>query len=218
MTGRSCGSLPRHERGDASATRRHVGPELPQKYSAWPAFDARVNQWLATLFSPACVTDTIDQIMAGQQAQTDHAAVQAATARIKDATGKMARYRAALDAGGDPEEIGQWIAEAKVQRLAAEAQVRQATNGTATLTRHQVQAVVEECADVARDLRDADPADIAPAYRKLGLRLTYYPGRNLVRATACPKATNIGKWSVSEGGLEPFAYITAARADPWLSV
>ena len=58
-------------------------------------------------------------------------------------------------------EIGQWIAEAKVQRLAAEAQVRQATNGTATLTRQQVQAVIEGCAEVARDLRDADPADIA---------------------------------------------------------
>jgi hypothetical protein len=25
----------------------------------------------------------------------------------------MARYRAALDAGGDPEEIGKWIADAK---------------------------------------------------------------------------------------------------------
>jgi site-specific DNA recombinase len=141
--------------------------------------------------------------MAGQQAQTDHAAVQAATARIKDAASKMARYRAALDAGGDPEEIGQWIAEAKVQRLAAEAHVRQATNGTATPTRQQVQAVIEECADIARDLRDADPTDTASAYRKLGLRLTYHPGRNLVQATAYPRAANIGKWFVSEGGLEP---------------
>jgi hypothetical protein len=38
----------------------------------------------------------------------------------------------------------------KAQRLAAEAELRQATAGTATLTRQQVQALIEECADVAR--------------------------------------------------------------------
>ena len=41
------------------------------------AFDARVNQWLAGVFAPARLTATIDEIMAGQQAQTNHAAVQA---------------------------------------------------------------------------------------------------------------------------------------------
>jgi hypothetical protein len=62
--------------------------------------------------------------MAGQQAETDHPAKHGALARIEDATGMMARYRAALDAGGDPEEIGKWIAQAKTQRLAAEAELR----------------------------------------------------------------------------------------------
>jgi hypothetical protein len=61
---------------------------------------------LASLPPAVRAAATIDQIMAGQQGQTDHAAVQAATTRIEDATGKMANYRAALDAGGDPEEIG----------------------------------------------------------------------------------------------------------------
>jgi len=78
--------------------------------------------------------------MAGQQAETDHAAAHAAIARIEDATAKMARYRAALDAEGDPEEIGKWIAEAEAQRLGAEAQLRHATRGTAALSRLQVQA------------------------------------------------------------------------------
>ncbi len=59
------------------------------------AFDAQVNDWLATVFAPASLTGTIDQIMAGQQAHTDHVATEAATARIEDATSKMARYRAA---------------------------------------------------------------------------------------------------------------------------
>ena len=29
----------------------------------------------------------------------------------------MTRYRAVLDADGDPEEIGKWITDAKAQRL-----------------------------------------------------------------------------------------------------
>src|SRR5207248_1777946 len=137
---------------------------------------------------------TIDQMIAAQQATGDHAAAQAATDKIADASLKMARYRAALDAGGDPEEIGKWTAEAKAQRLRAEADLRQATS-TATMTRQQIQDLIEECADIAADLHGADPGDMASTYRKLGLRLTYHPERQLVRAAACPKPANIGKWS-----------------------
>jgi site-specific DNA recombinase len=144
------------------------------------------------------VRDTIYQIMAAQQTEADDAAAEAASAKIADADRKLTRYRAALDADGDPEEIGKWISEAKAQRLQAEAERRQAT-----MTRQQVQDLIEECADIAADLRDGDPADMASAYRKVGLRLTYHPARNLVHAAACPQPGNIGKWSVSEGGLEP---------------
>jgi len=78
----------------------------------------------------------------------------------QDANLKMARYRAALDAGGDPEEIGKWTAEAKAQRLKAEAELRQATSKT-TMTRQQIQDLIEECADIAADLRDGDPGEMA---------------------------------------------------------
>src|SRR5215831_6743875 len=44
---------------------------------------------------------------------------------------------------------------------------------------------------------------MASTYRKLGLRLTYHPARNLVQAAACPQPGNIGKWSVSEGRSHP---------------
>ena len=170
-------------------------------YLRQDAFEADVNAWLTTVFTPSRLVGTIDQMMAGQHAEGDHAAAEAATARIADANLKMASYRAALDAGGDPEEIGKWIADTKAQRLQAESDLRQATT-TATLSRQQIQDLIEECADIAKDLRDADPSDMAQAYRKLGLRLTYHPGRQLVSAAACPQPGTIGKWSVSEGGLE----------------
>ncbi len=50
----------------------------------------------------------------------------AATTRqmIADCDAKMARYRAAIDAGGDLEEITGWINEAKAERRLAEAALR----------------------------------------------------------------------------------------------
>jgi site-specific DNA recombinase len=171
-------------------------------YLRQDAFEAEVNGWLATVFAPARLPETIDRMMAGQHDATGTADAEAARAQIEDANLKMARYRAALDVDGDPEEIGKWIAEAKAQRLKAEAELRQATS-KATLTRQQVQDLIKECADIAADMRDADPADMATACQKLGLRLTYQPERQLVSAVACPKPATIGKWFVSEGGLEP---------------
>jgi hypothetical protein len=67
-------------------------------------------------------------MMAGQQTATDNAAAEAATTKIANANLKLARYRAALDAGGDPTEIGKWITEATTQRLRAETDLRQATS------------------------------------------------------------------------------------------
>jgi site-specific DNA recombinase len=186
-------------------------------YLRQDAFEADVDGWLTTVFAPHRLCDTIDQMMADQHAAAADAAAEAATAQIADASLKMARYRAALDAGGDPEEIGKWIADAKAQRLKAETGLRQATSKT-SLTRQQIQALIKECAGIAADLRDAEPGDMAGACRKLGLRLTYHPARQVVRAAACPEPANIGNWSVSEGRLEPLAYITAAGTDPWLSV
>jgi uncharacterized protein YhaN len=169
-------------------------------YLRQDAFEAEVNNWITTVFAPHHLHDTVDQMMAGQQDSADNAAAEAATAKIADANLKMARYRAALDVGGDPEEIGKWIADAKAQRLKAETELRQATSKT-TMTRQQVQELIEQCADIAADLRDAEPGDMASVYRKLGLRLTYHPERQLVRATACPNPRDIGKWFVSEGGF-----------------
>jgi site-specific DNA recombinase len=133
-------------------------------YLRQDAFDTAVNTWLATAFAPARLCNTIDQIMAGQLVHADTTAAQAAMARIEDASVKMARYRAALDAGGDPEEIGKWISEAKVQRRAAEAELCRARR-TAALTRQQVQAVIEQCAYVANDLRGAESAAVPEGHR-----------------------------------------------------
>jgi site-specific DNA recombinase len=52
-------------------------------------------------------------------------------------------------------------------------------------------------------LADAEPQDKADVYQNLGLRLTYDPAKQLVRAEAQLDPHKLGIRSVSEGGLEP---------------
>jgi DNA invertase Pin-like site-specific DNA recombinase len=162
------------------------------------AFSADINDWLSGLFGPGRLHQTIDLIMAAQDSAADDIAAQAAKAKIADASQKMTRYRATIDAGGDPAEIGAWISQAKAQRLQAEADLRKATT-TARLTRHQIDDLIASITDIAATLDKAEPAQLADAYDKLGLRLTYDPAGPIVHATANPRPGNIGNWFVSEG-------------------
>jgi site-specific DNA recombinase len=65
--------------------------------------------------------------------------------------------------------------------------------------------------DIAANLRDADPGDMAAAYRKLGLRLTYHPERQLVTAAACPQPRDVGNWLVSEGRAAAYVHTCHQR-------
>ena len=50
------------------------------------------------------------------------------------------------------------------------------------MTPQEIKSIVETFADIARVLVDADPDDKADIFRQLELRLTYHPGRQLVKA------------------------------------
>lgn len=83
--------------------------------------------------------------------------------------------------------------------MAAQAEIRAAT-GRPQMTRDDIAAIVAALGDLARVVRDADPADKAEIYTQLGLTLTYQPGRRLVEATIQPDLS-MRKGSVSEGRL-----------------
>jgi site-specific DNA recombinase len=166
------------------------------------AFDAEVTGWLTTALAPGRLDETIDHMTAAQAAAEDTTQAEAAKAKMADANLKMARYKAALEVGGDPAEINTWIAEAKAQRLKAQAELAQATTRT-RLTRQQIADRIAQLSDIAAMLHDADPGQMADTYRKLGLRLTYEPDSQILRAAVRPGPEHIGKWLVSEGGLEP---------------
>jgi site-specific DNA recombinase len=114
----------------------------------------------------------------------------------------MARYRAAIDAGGDIEEITQWINTAKTERLHAEAVLRGST-APARMTSAEIQTIVERFASIAAVIRDADPADKAEIYRGLNLMLTYQPGTQTVRAQMHLSADSHGVMVRVRGGTDP---------------
>jgi len=169
------------------------------------AFETEINAWLADLFAPGRLQDTIDQLTAGQSNPADDSAAHAVRVRIDDANRKLAGYRAAIDAGGDPQEIGKWITETKAQRIRAEADLAAAT-AESRLSRLQIEQLVTAMTDAAAMLRDAEPGQLADTYGKIGLCLTYHPERQIVHAAAHPKPGNIGKWFVSEGRVAAYVH------------
>jgi site-specific DNA recombinase len=164
----------------------------------------QVDDWFAEIFAPANLDATLDTLTR-QAAQLDdpaaRARAEAASARIADYDAQISRYRASLDAGGDPGVIGPWIAETQAKKVTAQAEIRTVT-GRRQLNRDDIAAVVAAFADLAQVIREADPADKAELYAQLKLTLTYRPDQRLVEATVKP-GLDMRKGFVSEGGLEP---------------
>jgi len=102
----------------------------------------QVDDWFAEIFAPANLDATLDTL-AGQAAQFDdpaaRARAEAARARIAECDGQISRYRASLDAGGDPAVIGSWIAETQAEKVTAQAEIRTAT-GRRQLSRDDLEA------------------------------------------------------------------------------
>ncbi|MEP7026011.1 MAG: zinc ribbon domain-containing protein [Actinomycetota bacterium] len=69
------------------------------------AFETEVTGWLAGIFAPSRLPETIDQMVSAQQDRGGDAAAEAIRARIADASIKMDRYKAAIGAGADPTEV-----------------------------------------------------------------------------------------------------------------
>jgi hypothetical protein len=85
---------------------------------------------------------------------------------------KLAQYRVALDSGADP-AVGQWSAEIKARKLAADPRVRAATGtrpGPERMTKEQIAATVTAISDLMQALRYATTEDKAELYAGLKAR------------------------------------------------
>ena len=144
-----------------------------------------LDKWLFRKFDARYLAQTIDELTTAAKlppAPVDGPNGKAA-ARIADCDRKLAGYRAALDAGGDPAVVSRWINETTAERARLAARTRPVTP-RAPMTGEQIAFIVTALDDILAVLRDADPADKAEIYSQLGLRLTYQPGQRIVRAEA----------------------------------
>ena len=95
---------------------------------------------------------------------------------LRDCDAKLARYRAALDAGADPAVVTGWISQVQAERTAAEALLSGTNPGKSSrrMTAEEIATLVGQLDDILAVLAQADPADKAEVYHQLGLRLTWH--------------------------------------------
>ena len=80
-----------------------------------------LDAWLAKTLDPAHLPATLDDLASAQQREE---APEALRDQIRDCSRQLAKYRAALDADGDPAVVGPWITETQARKLAAESRLR----------------------------------------------------------------------------------------------
>jgi site-specific DNA recombinase len=156
---------------------------------------------LAWALAPDRRADTI-AAMAEHQAElaTHHHLIQA-RAQLATCDTKLARHRAALEAGADPTIVAGWLAEVEQDRQHWLAVLdRPGPEAAPSMSRDEIADLVEELGGLVAVLPEADPADRSAIYQQLGLRLVYHPQEHSVRIQAQPESTAYGKTVCVRGG------------------
>ena len=162
---------------------RHPGNVYLREADILPAID----KWLSVIFAPHRLTQTIREMQAAQApaaAPGPAAASEDTRAIIADCDARLARYQATLDAGADPQAVAEWTRQVKAERAAALARDASQTRRQASrqLTEDDIRALITALGNLRDVIRDAGPAEKAAIYDQLGLKVTYMPGEDKIRA------------------------------------
>src|SRR5712691_239532 len=155
---------------------RHPGNVYLREADVLPAIDG----WLAVIFAPHRLAQTIREMQAAQPSAATGPAEPDEDTRVVIAgcDARLARYQAALDAGADPQAVAEWTRQVKAERAAALArdasQPRQPAFGR--LTEDDVRALIAGLGDLRAVVRGAEPAVKAAIYEQMRLKVTYLPG------------------------------------------
>jgi hypothetical protein len=124
----------------AVAAEQHAKTIYVKEASIVPALDS----WLGELFTDEHLDSTCAALAASSGPRPEDEAHDRATRRkIKECDNMFANYRKALDAGGDPTVISNWIAEIQLERKAAELDLRR-KHGDGRMTRDEIRSLVEQ--------------------------------------------------------------------------
>jgi site-specific DNA recombinase len=158
----------------------------------------KLDEWIATRFDPAHLDATCEDLaIAGGATEADHARIDAAKRKLADCDSRLAKYRAALDAGADPAVVAGWMAQVQGERLKAEREIGRA-QPAGQFTKEQVRSLVTSLKVIAALLATADPKLKAEVYGELGISVTHDHDRRVIRLESRPQTP----WArVSVGGL-----------------
>jgi hypothetical protein len=173
--------------------RQHNISHPPMLYLREDAIADAVDRFLHEELGERTLSTTLRRLADAQhrQAQAEHHADTAAEElrrTIDDCDTQINRYRAALDAGGDPPLIAEWIRETTAMRKTAQARLGLASGTPTRMSEAQIQTIVEALGGLLGLLRNAEPSDRAEIYTRVGLQMTYQPGSETVLAQVTSKS------------------------------
>ena len=151
------------------------------------ALTPAIDSWLAQLFNDDHIDDTcaaLEDNFGPDPAQQNR--LTAARKKLAECDDKLAKYRQALEAGTDPTIVGEWIAEVKLARKAAEIALRPKTSDR-RLTKVEIKQLVTQLKGIVAILANADPEDRKAVYSELNLAIVYHDNGRM-QVTAGPDA------------------------------
>ncbi|MEV4218809.1 recombinase family protein [Nonomuraea sp. NPDC049725] len=184
-----CGVCARRMEASWNNGRTHYRCKFPTKYALANKIEhprtvyvredhilGELDTWLCQVFAPVNLRRTVEILLEARDREADRIAIETAKRTVDDCDRRMARYRSTLDAGGDPEEIGRWMAETRAERLKAEGSLR-AVNRKKDTTEKEVMELIPGLAEMTQVLKAADPADRNELYTQMGLHFIYEESR-----------------------------------------
>ncbi|OJF10745.1 recombinase family protein [Couchioplanes caeruleus] len=167
--------------------RQHEIAHPPVLYVRQESITDPVDRFLSEELGQARLPDTLRRIAdashraALAEHQKDDEAPRLRTT-IAECDAKTVRYRATLDAGGDPALVAGWISETTAIKKAAQARLGLTQVPPERMTEQQIAAIVEAFGGLLGLLRRAERQDRAEIYTRIGLQMIYRPGTETVLA------------------------------------
>ena len=168
---------------------------------------APLDKWLAQVFDPVRVEHSLTAMVDTQpDAQRGAAPANAEIQRgLEECRKKLARHRAALEAGADPVLVAGWSREVQSEQTVLEGELAALVakaGATERMRPAQIKELVGSLGGLLKVLTVAERDDKLDVYRKLGVKLTYNDKTRVVLVESQPEPP-VGVLFVSEGGLEP---------------
>jgi integrase len=142
-----------------------------------------VNSWLADLFHPDNVDQTVAALLASQGGVPgEWDGGEAARKRLADAESRIRKFQAAIAAGVDPGALVEAINAAQAERAAAHAEINN-TPAPELMDAAEVYARIDMLGDVPAKLNDGSPEGLAEVYAGTNLQVVYEPETSIAEVS-----------------------------------